>query len=579
MDAVEQIRQAASLLEIASQYTTLRKRGAKYVGLCPFHSERDPSFTVDPDKQLYHCFGCGAGGDVFALVMDKESLNFPEALKYLADRYHISLPQPGGRPGAQGQKQEEQLFKITEDALAFFRRNLHTSTEGKKALDYLHRRGLTPETLEKLKIGYAPNSWNALFSYFQTKNVPADLLAKAGLILPGQKSGGWYDRFRGRVMFPIFTLTGKAAAFGGRAIWDQEPKYLNSPETPLYSKSKILYGLNFAKEAVREKGELILVEGYMDFTGVFQAGFTNCAASLGTSLTSAQVSLARRFAQRIIVGYDGDSAGRSAALRAVGLCLEQGVGASVVLLPSDADPDSFIQKHGAARFQELLEASPSGLEFLMRLTIAGRKLDTPEAKTKAVREVVGEVNKVPDAILRSEYLRQVSEHFGLSEELLRKTVQEEMRPSPISGGPAQSGSDFLIAEKRLLQILVGHPDLSPYVFAEVAENDFAGLAGEPIFHLLLQGFHQEKPVRLDEISLKVGAELGRRLSEALIEDQASPSVEEALDCLFTLRRSHLQKKMEALQADIVRFEKRGDREKVAALQGEKQDLDKHMRSL
>ncbi|MCJ7612266.1 MAG: DNA primase, partial [Candidatus Aminicenantes bacterium] len=308
MDAVEQIRQTASLLEIVSQYTTLRKRGSKYVGLCPFHSERDPSFTVDPDKQLYHCFGCGVGGDIFALVMEKESLTFPEAVKYLADRFHIPLPRPG-RAAAQAQNLEEKLFKITEDALAFFKRNLHASEEGKKALDYLHRRGLTEETLQKLKIGYAPNSWNALFSFFQAKDIAADLLLKAGLILPGQKSGGWYDRFRGRVMFPIFSLTGKVAAFGGRTIWDQEPKYLNSPETPLYSKSKILYGLNFTKEAVREKGELILVEGYTDFTGLYQAGFTNCAASLGTSLTPNQVSLARRVAPRIIVNYDGDAAG------------------------------------------------------------------------------------------------------------------------------------------------------------------------------------------------------------------------------------------------------------------------------
>jgi DNA primase len=578
MDAVEQIRQTASLLEIASQYTTLRKRGSKYVGLCPFHSERDPSFTVDPDKQLYHCFGCGVGGDIFALVMEKESLNFPEAVKYLADRFHIPLPRPG-RAAAQAQNLEEKLFKITEDALAFFKRNLHASEEGKKALDYLHRRGLTEETLQKLKIGYALNSWNALFSFFQAKDVPPDLLLKAGLILPGQKSGGWYDRFRGRVMFPIFSLTGKVAAFGGRTIWDQEPKYLNSPETPLYSKSKILYGLNFTKEAVREKGELILVEGYTDFTGLYQAGFPNCAASLGTSLTPSQVSLARRFAPRIIVNYDGDAAGRSAALRAVALCLEQGVGALVVVLPGDSDPDSYIRKQGPDRYRGLLEASPSGLEFLINMTVAGRKLDTPEAKAKAVREVVSEVNKVPDTILRSEYLKQVSEHFGLKEELLRKMDQKQPRPASGPGGPGQEESDFLPAEKRLLQILVGHPDLAPYVFAEVREEDFTGLAGEPLFLYLQEWSRQEKPIRLSELNQKVGAELGHRLARALIEAEESPTVEEALDCLFALRRSHLQKQLEALQAEIVRLEKKGDRDKVAALLFQKQDLTKQILSL
>jgi DNA primase len=578
MDAVEQIRQTASLLEIASQYTTLRKRGSKYVGLCPFHSERDPSFTVDADKQLYHCFGCGAGGDIFALVMEKESLTFPEAVRYLADRFHIPLPRPG-RAQAQALNLEEKLFKITEDALAFFKRNLYASGEGKKALDYLQGRGLSEGTLQKLKIGYAPNSWNALFSYFQAKEVSPDLLLKAGLILPGQKSGGWYDRFRGRIMFPIFSLTGKAVAFGGRSLWDQEPKYLNSPETPLYSKSKILYGLNFSKEAVREKGELILVEGYTDFTGLYQAGFTNCAASLGTSLTPIQVSLARRFAPRIVINYDGDAAGRSAALRAVILCLEQGVGASVVVLPDNSDPDSFLLRQGPSPYRGLLDAGPSGLEFLISMTVAGRKLDTPEAKARAVREVVDEVNKVPDTILRSEYLKQVSEHFELKEELLRKIDRREPRPASGTGGPVQEKSDFLPAEKRLLQILVGHPDLAPYIFAEVRQEDFAGLAGEPVFLHLQQEFRQEKSIGLSELSQKVGPELGRRLARALMEAEESPTVEEALDCLFTLRRSHLQKQLDALQAEIVRLEKKGDREKVANLLFQRQDLTKQIQSL
>ena len=577
MDAVDQIRQAASILDIASQYTTLRKRGAKYVGLCPFHSERDPSFTVDPDKQLYHCFGCGVGGDVFALVMDKESLSFPEAIKYLADRYHIPVPRPG-RGEAQAQKLEEKLFKITEDALAFFKRNLYATEEGKKALDYLGRRGLTEETLQKLKIGYAPNSWNALFSYFQAKEINPDLQMKAGLILPGQKSGGWYDRFRGRIMFPIFNLTGKVVAFGGRAIHDQEPKYLNSPETPLYSKGKILYGLNFSKETVRDKGELILVEGYTDFTGLYQAGFTNCAASLGTSLTPYQVSLARRFAPRIVINYDGDAAGRSAALRAAALCLEQGVGASVVVLPGDSDPDSFIRKQGPEAYAQLLASSRSGLDYLIDMAVARGQLDTPEAKAKAVREVVSQVNKVPDTILRSEYLKQASQRFGLSEELLRKLAQEEPRAASASGSYLDK-SDFLPAEKRLLQILVSHSNLAPYIFAEVREEDFAGLAGEPIFRCLQQWFREEKPVRLPELGQEVGAELSGRLSRILIEAEDPPTVEEALDCLFALRRSNLHKQLEALQAEIVRLEKKGDREGVAALLFQRQDLTKQILSL
>jgi len=316
MDIIDQIRQVASITDIASQYTTLRKRGKKHVGLCPFHSEKAPSFTVDDEKQLYHCFGCGAGGDIFTLVMEKESLSFPEALKFLADKYNIELPERR-KLSPQRLKLEEQLFKINENTLAFFKKNLFNTKEGEKTLDYLQKRKISDNVIQKLKIGYALNSWDSLISFFKEKNVNPKLLEKAGLVLFSQKKNGYYDRFRGRVIFPIFNLTGKVIAFGGRTIVDADPKYLNSPDTPIYTKGKLLYGLNFCKDSIREKGEAILVEGYTDFLSLYQAGITNVAASLGTSLTSDQVSLASRFTPRIIVSYDADSAGKKAANRAI----------------------------------------------------------------------------------------------------------------------------------------------------------------------------------------------------------------------------------------------------------------------
>jgi DNA primase len=312
MEIIDQVRQASSIIEIASQYTTLKKRGRRWVGLCPFHTEKTPSFTLDEDKQLYHCFGCGAGGDIFSLVMEKESLNFPEALRYLAEKYHVPMPERE-RISPEVLKLEDKLFKINELALGFFRKNLFHTQEGTKALEYLKKRGLSDDTLQKLRVGYALNSWNALASFFQEKNVPGSLLEKGGLVVPGKKPNEYYDRFRGRVIFPIFSLTGKVVAFGGRTIVDAEPKYLNSPDTPLYSKGKLLYGLNFTKEAIRNQGMLILVEGYTDFSSLFQAGIGNVAASLGTALTPYQVAQALRFAPRVIVNYDGDSAGRAAA--------------------------------------------------------------------------------------------------------------------------------------------------------------------------------------------------------------------------------------------------------------------------
>ncbi len=273
MEIIDQVRQASSIVEIASQYTTLQRRGRKCVGLCPFHTEKTPSFTVDEEKQLYHCFGCGVGGDVFSLVMEKENLTFPEALKNLAERYHVPLPAQQ-RVHPEVLKLEEKLFKTNELALGLFRKNLFGTEEGKKALDYLKKRGLSDETIQTLKIGYALNAWTALIEFFRSKDVPVTLLEKAGLALPGSRPGEYHDRFRGRVIFPIFSLTGQVVAFGGRTVIDAEPKYLNSPDTPLYSKGKLLYGLNFTKDAIREAGEVILVEGYTDFSSLYQAGIT-----------------------------------------------------------------------------------------------------------------------------------------------------------------------------------------------------------------------------------------------------------------------------------------------------------------
>ncbi|RLE00954.1 MAG: DNA primase, partial [Candidatus Aminicenantes bacterium] len=320
MEIVDKIKQTVSIVEVASLYTTLKKRGSKYVGLCPFHSEKEPSFNVDEEKQLYHCFGCGRGGDIFTLVMEKEQLSFPEAVRFLARRYNIPLPSPKSA-SRQQQKLEEKLYRINELALGYFRKNLYSTSEGQKALAYLKKRGLTKETIDYFKLGYALHSWEALIAFFRTKKIPESLLEKAGLVLKKSQENRYYDRFRGRIIFPIFNLTGQVLGFGGRTIFDESPKYLNSPDTPIYTKGQWLYGLNFNKNAIREAREIILVEGYTDFLALYQAGFKNVVASLGTSLTPAQTSLAHRFAPQLTVCYDGDAAGQKAALRAVSLGL------------------------------------------------------------------------------------------------------------------------------------------------------------------------------------------------------------------------------------------------------------------
>jgi DNA primase len=469
MEILDQVRGAANIVEIVGQYTALRQRGKKYIGLCPFHAEKSPSFTVDAEKGLYHCFGCGVGGDIFTLVMEKENLSFPEAVAYLAEKYRIPLPEKR-RLSPQALQLEDQLFKIMESALAFFRKNLRTTSEGKKALDYLLQRGLSDAVIEKFNLGYAPNSWDALTGYFKAKGIAASLLEKAGLVLPGRKPGEFYDRFRGRAIFPIRTLTGKTVAFGGRALFNQEPKYLNSPDTPLYSKGHLLYGLNVTKEAIRETGEFILVEGYTDFLALYQAGRKNIVASLGTALTPSQIGLAMRFAPKVVINYDGDAAGQTAAFRAVPLFFEKGVETRVLILPENLDPDDFLRKRGAQAYEDLFPDAVPGLKYIIDQASRGQRMDVPEVKTKVLRSILTVLEVIPDAIVRSEYLRRTAEQMGVDEALLRSLSQGRAAEKSLG-----TNDPFFPAERRLLQILIEAKDLRTYIFSEMSEDDIRGL--------------------------------------------------------------------------------------------------------
>lgn len=567
MEIIDQIRQAADIVEIASLYTSLTRRGRKHVGLCPFHSEKDPSFTVDTEKQLFHCFGCGIGGDVFTLIMEKENLTFPEALNHLAERYHIQMPQKA-RLSPELQKLEEKVYKINELALAFFRRCLFQTKEGEAALSYLKKRGLSSETIEALKVGYAPNSWNSLLDHFRGRGTDPALLEKAGLVVPGQKRSEYYDRFRGRVIFPIFGLTGKAVAFGGRTVAEASPKYLNSPDTAVYSKGKVLYGLNWTKEAVREAGDLILVEGYTDFASLYQAEIRNIAASLGTALTPHQVALAKRFAPRIIVNYDGDPAGKNAALRGVSLCFEKAVQNQVLVLPQNLDPDSFVRKFGRKPYLDLAKKSLSGLEFLIGMTVRTGRMNVPEEKSRIIRAVVKEIDKIPDPIVKSEYLREAGDRLGVEESLLRKIIER-----PTTEKAREDKAVFFPAEKRLLQILLEDQALAAGLSKQVQQDDFRGLKSEPALAFIMDCARRGKRPLISELSRAVGIELWRQVSETMMEERSGRgSPEEVLDCLQALRRRTLEIRLRVLSKEIERCERNGEKEKLARLLSQKQDL-------
>lgn len=566
MEIIDQIKQAANIIEIATQYTNISKRGKNHIGLCPFHSEKTPSFTLDIERQLYHCFGCGAGGDIFTLVMEKENLTFPETLRLLADKYNISMPEQK-KLSPQSIQEKEDIGRINELTLGFFRKNLFKTEEGKKALVYLHKRKISDEVIQKLKIGYAANSWDSLLNYFKDKKVSPSLLEKAGLALRRQNKEGFYDRFRGRVIFPIFTDQGTVVAFGGRTLFDAEPKYLNSPDTPKYTKGKLLYGLNFSKEDIRKKDEIILVEGYTDFISLYQFGIKNCAASLGTSLTTNQVNIAHRFAAVITTCYDGDVAGRKAALRAISLCFEKGVQIKIMILPKGSDPDSFIQEHGAAEFESLKDKSLPALKYLIDLSMFKKNMKSPEVKTQVIRTIYSEIDKITDPILKSHYIKELSEYLFVDEKIIRSIIRQKT-----GRAQEQKTSNFLPAEKRLLQIIFDDTQIAVKVFDMMQSEDFLGLKSEEIFSVLRDVIKNKKPVNFPELMQKLTSSLFSSLSEILVEKGQEATTEEAMDCMDALKKFSLERKWGEINTQIAMMEKKGEKESLASFLKIRQEI-------
>lgn len=566
MEIIDQIKQAANIIEIATQYTNISKRGKNHIGLCPFHSEKTPSFTLDIERQLYHCFGCGAGGDIFTLVMEKENLTFPETLRLLADKYNISMPEQK-KLSPQSIQEKEDIGRINELTLGFFRKNLFKTEEGKKALVYLHKRKISDEVIQKLKIGYAANSWDSLLNYFKDKKVSPSLLEKAGLALRRQNKEGFYDRFRGRVIFPIFTDQGTVVAFGGRTLFDAEPKYLNSPDTPKYTKGKLLYGLNFSKEDIRKKDEIILVEGYTDFISLYQFGIKNCAASLGTSLTTNQVNIAHRFAAVITTCYDGDVAGRKAALRAISLCFEKGVQIKIMILPKGSDPDSFIQEHGAAEFESLKDKSLPALKYLIDLSMFKKNMKSPEVKTQVIRTIYSEIDKITDPILKSHYIKELSEYLFVDEKIIRSIIRQKT-----GRAQEQKTSNFLPAEKRLLQIIFDDTQIAVKVFDMMQSEDFLGLKSEEIFSALRDVIKNKKPVNFPELMQKLTSSLFSSLSEILVEKGQEATTEEAMDCMDALKKFSLERKWGEINTQIAMMEKKGEKESLASFLKIRQEI-------
>ena len=428
-DKVLEIKNSADIVEIVSESVLLKKTGKNYVGLCPFHSEKTPSFTVSPQKQIYYCFGCAAGGNVFSFIMKRDGISFPEAAQILSRQYGIDIPvQTMSMSNEQKRirNQREILSAVNRQAMDFFHNNLFSAPSGKQAMLYLKKRGISQETLKIFKLGYAPEGWNNINNFFQKKKISFDIVEKAGLIIKRENKDGFYDRFRNRIIFPIFNVNTHVIGFGGRVLSDELPKYLNSPETPIYNKSSSLYGLHRARQKCRGTETVYIVEGYFDLLALHQNGIQNSVATLGTSITTDHVHILRNIIGKdghVVLVFDSDDAGMKAALRSLGLFMNAEVDAKIMLLPSGHDPDSYLFEFGYKSFFDIAKSAKSLISFLIDTLIDKYGL-TVEGKIRVISEMRETLASIDDRVARSLYIKELSERVGIQENAVLEKVRE-----------------------------------------------------------------------------------------------------------------------------------------------------------
>jgi len=551
----DRVKQQADIVRVVGEYVRLKKSGQNFTGLCPFHSEKTPSFAVHPVKQIYHCFGCGAGGDVFKFVMEMDKVTFPESVRAVAEKCGIAIPRARERTPEERKENQQRtsLVELHREAAAFFVQQLNATQEGRAAKAYLLDRGLDSEAMARFGIGFAPSGGEALLRAMKQK-YPEKALEVSGLFSRDQNSR-LFDRFRRRVMFPIANDSGKIVAFGGRALGDDLPKYLNSPETPIYTKSNILYHLDRAKEALRQRDFAVLVEGYMDAIAVARAGISNVVASCGTSLTEPQVKLLSRFTRRIIVNYDPDTAGQAATERSLSILLEQGAEVRVLALPGGKDPDSFIRSEGAASYTKLLNEAPPYVDYLIS---RARKMDmsTAEGKLRAVNFLMPYVQRVPDRILRSEWATRIAQQLRIEEPVLRESMRKAAseRRSEVKARPELIGRVGKPAERRLVQMLIEAEEFRAQLAQEIRAGELhRGLESERILAALVEACATGVRPDAAELALALEDRDRRLLFEIAFESAAPPTWEEAESCLAVLRRRRAEEELTAVQHQIESF--------------------------
>jgi DNA primase len=579
----DDVKNQADIVRVVSDYVTLKKRGSNYIARCPFHSEKTPSFSVSATKSLYKCFGCGAGGSIFDFIMRIEGCGFPEAVRIVAEKSGIPIPVVEETEDFKKvQHDREIVLQLNEWAAEFFAHHLNEATEGARAREYFEARGLTEETQKLFRLGYAPDSWDALLGYMHEKGVSDDDINLSGLTVV-KETGGFYDRFRGRVMFPIVDSQGKVIAFGGRVMGEGEPKYLNSPETVVYTKGRNLYGLAMAKNDIRHRGFAILVEGYLDCIIPFQAGVGNVVASLGTALTDNQVRLLRRYMDQpqIVVNFDPDSAGQAATMRSIEMLLAEGFKVNILRMPTDEDPDEYVRAHGIDQFRALLKTTQPYIEYIIDMAVADHDTAKPAGKVEAINAILPHLARMRDKVARADYAGQIADRLKVDSRVIREELRRVATDRKHSLDPKhlRAIEDVTIAERQLLELMLASDEVRRAMIANLTAPDYTELATGAIFTAIIQAERDGQPPDFAVLSERLASDEERALLPALLMSDLAWAGGEDFDTLFkkatqaitSLRRRQIEKRLEQIQMELAQAVRDQDNEGIMRLYQEKID--------
>jgi DNA primase len=590
---IDDLKRQADIVRVIQDYVQLKKKGANWMACCPFHKEKTPSFSVSPAKEIFYCFGCHKGGSVFTFVMEIERVPFPEAIKIVADKVGMPLPTMVDDGRFEARRQEsDHVIQLNAWAMEWWQQQLESSNEGRLARDYLKDRGITEETVKTFRLGYAPDSWDALSIYLRNKGATQEHIDRSGLVAKKEDSNRSYDRFRCRLMIPVLDAQARPIAFGGRTLKGEDAKYINSPETAAYVKGRNLFGLNLTRDEIRRSGFAILVEGFLDLIVPYQFGVRNVVASLGTALTPDQVKLLSRFARKVVVNYDGDRAGINAAKKAIEILLAEDLEVKVLVLPDNADPDEFIRKFGVTEYQRQRAQAQPHIQFVIESALRDRNLHRPAEKAEAVEEVLPYIRAVNSRIQKREYFDMAMDALGIDRENtntsawrreLWQMVRDNRKLRPTAVQSLTRRTEATAAEQRLLGLLLADENLRHEVLEMLREEDYEDLATAPLFKALFELEREGAPIDFDSLSSKTeGDESAEKMIPMVLMSSSLHASNEhyiAAECVSTFRLMKVEQRIEELRRELVIAEREQDMDRLSKLSTEQIQLSAQRQSM